>query len=534
MGELMLHVALVLCAARLGGEIAERWLRQPAVLGELVAGIAIGPYALGGVELPVVGALFPPGSGPVPVPQELYALAQLGSVILLFVSGLETDLPTFLRFGPRATVVALGGVALPFALGAGGAVALGLADGLDAPAALFMGAILTATSVGITARVLGDLGKLDSPEGVTILAAAVLDDVLGILVLAVVIAVSGGEPAGDLGVVAGRAVGAWVGLSVAFLALASGISRLALRLRAEGAGLAILLAAGLVGAYLADLAGLALIIGAYSAGLALSRTHLRRAFEQEIRVVYAVFVPIFFVVIGMLVDVRSLGGSIDLGVAMAILACVGKVVGAGLPAAAVGFTPIGSLRVGLGMMPRGEVALVIAGAGLAAGLVPPVVFGVAVFVAVATTLAAPPLLVPSFRSNAPGLRPALAATGGPGREDVRRRSWTLSHAAASLLWDALQRHLVDELGFSELVARDVPHARVAQYERAPTVVSIEVRDEGEGRGSLHLEVSGHTDGSAFADEVLRAARRIADQELSRATEPSVDGDEPNTSPDPAV
>src|SRR5438046_2917890 len=199
----------------MGGEIAERWLGQPGVLGELAAGIAIGPFALGALPIPAVGPLVPPHVGAVAVSDELYALAQLGSIVLLLVAGLETDLRQFLRFGPAAALVAVGGVIVPFGLGAGAAVWLGLARSAGDPHALFLGAILTATSVGITARVLGDLGQLDTPEGVTILGAAVIDDVLGILVLALVVGASGGRGAstGELAFISLKALGAWLGLT---------------------------------------------------------------------------------------------------------------------------------------------------------------------------------------------------------------------------------------------------------------------------------------------------------------------------------
>jgi Kef-type K+ transport system membrane component KefB len=521
--HLTLQVALVLCAARLGGEIAERWLRQPAVLGELVAGIVIGPFALGGVDLPGVGQLFAPRQGSIAVSNELYALAQLGSVVLLFVAGLDTDIRTFLRFGVSATVVAVGGVVLPFLLGVVGAVMIGIADGVGDPHALFMGAILTATSVGITARVLGDMGKLDSPEGVTILGAAVIDDVLGILALALVIGLSSGEGASvlDLGLTAGRALGAWVLLTAAFLAFAASISRLAARFRVEGAGLAIALSAGLVGAYLADLAGLALIIGAYSAGLALSPTQLKTHLEREIRVVYNVFVPIFFVVTGMLVDLRVMAAAIGGGLVLTGLASLGKVAGSGGTALLSGFNARGALRVGIGMLPRGEVALVIAGAGLTAGIITQEVFAAAVFVAVGTTVLAPPILVPAFRRGGSGLRaPVPSRDGGASpppegfERESRRLAWVLPGDIASLLGRALHTHLVDEAGFRDLLDVEAPHTEVAQYRRDELLVSVSIRDEGDGRASLHVEASGAADADRAAMDAVRAALGAATTELT--------------------
>ena len=459
----------------------------------------------------------------------MYALAQLGSVILLFVAGLETDIKMFLRFGLSAAVVAVGGVILPFVLGAGGAVAVGLAESLSDPHALFMGAILTATSVGITARVLGDMGKLDTPEGVTILGAAVIDDVLGILALAVVIGLASGEATSgvQLSMTAGKALGAWLLLTAAFLAFATLISRLATFLRVEGAGLAIALSAGLIGAYLADLAGLALIIGAYSAGLALSQTHLKTQLEKEIRIVYNVFVPIFFVITGMLVDLRVMGAALGVGLVLTALASVGKIVGSGGAALVTGFNRRGAFRVGIGMLPRGEVALVIAGAGLTAGVVTQQVFAAAVFVAVGTTVLAPPILVSAFRGGGGGLRitgdrtPSLdgraASQEEPDRES-RRFVWVLPDDTASVLVRALHAHLVSEAGFQDLLDVGAPHTEVAQYRRGALLVSVSTRDEGEGRASLHVEASGAADSDHVVLDAIRGAVRTAATELANSVD----------------
>jgi Kef-type K+ transport system membrane component KefB len=196
--RLLIQLAVILFAAKLAGEIATRYLKLPPVLAELGSGVVIGPFALGGIAIPGFGPLFPipevdGAPAVIPVGNELFALAQLGSIFLLFAIGLETNLRQFLRYAGPATAVALGGLVLPFALGVGATVLLGFAEGFASPQALFMGAIMTATSVGITARVLADLNRLDSPEGVTVLAAAVVDDVGGILVLTVVVGIGTAE-----------------------------------------------------------------------------------------------------------------------------------------------------------------------------------------------------------------------------------------------------------------------------------------------------------------------------------------------------
>lgn len=409
MQRLALQVAVLLAASRILGEVVERYLKQPAVLGELAAGVLLGPYALGHLlYLGHTGVLFPePPPGSVfPVTPELNGLAQVGAILLLFRAGLETDLGQFIRFGPRALVVATGGVLLPFALGAVATVAGGFAPTATSPVALFMGAIMTATSVGITARVLSDLGRLATPEGVTIIAAAVLDDVLGILVLAVVVGVaaSGNAMPADVALAGLRAIGVWLGVTVVALAAARPIARAVGWFTGRHGVVAPVLALVLAVSALVELAGLAMIIGAYVVGLAFGKTDLRRRIEEAVQPIAAFLVPIFFAVMGTLVDFEAMRGALGFGAVVAGLAMVSKLFGCGLPALGLGFNRLGATRIGIGMLPRGEVALIVAGVGLSAGIVGPELFGVAILMTVATTVLAPILLVPLFRNAASGLR----------------------------------------------------------------------------------------------------------------------------------
>ena len=409
--RVVLQLALIVAAAKIAGEIAERYLRIPPVLGELAAGIIIGPFALGGIGLfgfePIFGAASHAISDHTPnISTEIWTIAQVASVVLLFSVGLETDLKQFLRYAGPASAVALGGVILPFALGAGATVYFGYADGFLDPIALFMGAIMTATSVGITARVLRDLRRMGAPEGVTIIGAAVVDDVLGILVLAVVVAMAetGAVEGGELGLIAAKAIGFWLGLTAVTILLSGWISKALTWFRDPGAPLALALGLALLSAGLAESFGLAMIIGAYSVGLGLAHTPLAHRIEQGMLGVYHFLVPIFFVVMGMLVDVSAIGGVLGFGIALSVLAIFSKVVGAGGPALAVGFNRRGAWRVGLGMLPRGEVALIIAGIGLSRNVIDLELFGVAILMTVVTTLIAPILLVPAFRSGRSGRR----------------------------------------------------------------------------------------------------------------------------------
>jgi len=410
--RLVLQLAVILFAAKLGAEVCERYLKIPAVLGELAVGIVIGPYALGGLAFLGVGPLFPlPSAGEVasvaiPVSTELYSIAQIAAVILLFTVGLETDIQQFLRFAGPGILVAIGGVVLPFFLGAWTTVLFGFAEHLGDPRALFMGAILTATSIGITARVLSDMGRLGTPEGVTIIAGAVVDDVLGILVLTIVVGISaaGAVTAGQVAIVGVKAIGFWIGLTGGGLLLAAFIARFVGWLRTAGAGLGLVLAMAFLAAALAEQMGLAMIIGAYSMGLALSRTTLARRLEEPLRAVYNAFVPVFFVVMGMLVDVPGMLGALGFGVVITVVAIVSKVLGAGVPALSTGFNLRGASRIAIGMVPRGEVALIVAGIGLARAVVDTELFGVSILMTAVTTLLAPLILVPLFSRGGSGRR----------------------------------------------------------------------------------------------------------------------------------
>ncbi|MDE2939442.1 MAG: cation:proton antiporter [Chloroflexota bacterium] len=410
---LLIQLSIILAAAKIAGEIAARFLKIPTVLAELGVGVAIGPFALGGLSYFGVGPLFPiplvdGKPSPIPVSNELYALAQIGSVVLLFAIGLETNLKQFIRYAGPATAVAIGGVALPFALGVGATVLMGFdgGGGWTSPQALFMGAIMTATSVGITARVLADLHRLDDPEGVTIIAAAVVDDVLGILVLTVVVGISTTDTftIGSVGWISFKAIGFCVALTAIGILVAPYLEKVLEKFSSTSALLCVPLALALLAAGMAEYFGLAFIIGAFSIGLALSTTRLGHLVEAAMLGIVDFLVPVFFVVMGMLVDVTSMQSGLVFGLIISALAIFSKVVGSGGPALVSGFNLRGSTRIGVGMMPRGEVALIIAGIGLSHGIIGQDLFGVSILMTVITTLIAPTLLVPLFRSGGSGLR----------------------------------------------------------------------------------------------------------------------------------
>jgi Kef-type K+ transport system membrane component KefB len=402
-GPVLFGLALLVIAAKVGGLLAERW-RQPPVLGELLVGIG-----LGNLLPPVFGEQ---GIAFVRSDPTLLVLAEVGVLILLFDVGLEADLRAFARVGLSSLLVALTGVAVPFGLGWAAAAWL-LPN--DAPLVhIFVGAILTATSVGITARVLKDLGVTQSPEGQTILGAAILDDVLGLILLAVVGGMVTAAATGGPGLSALAIAGIFV-RAVLFLGITVGLGhwlsgpivRLAARTGQHGMLLVFGLALCFTLAYIAELVGLAGIVGAFAAGLLLDPYGTGvRASEDEatlaelLHPLSTLFVPLFFVLMGIQVHLGSLADATVLrfGAVLVLCAVAGKLA-CGLGVVGRG---INRLAVAVGMIPRGEVGLIFAGIGASLTLqgkplLSQGVFSAVVLMVLITTLVTPVGLRWAFR-----------------------------------------------------------------------------------------------------------------------------------------
>jgi Kef-type K+ transport system membrane component KefB len=382
--DLLLGLVLVWLAAKVAGEAMER-VGQTAVLGELLAGVLIGPGLLGLVH----------------ESQGLHALAELGVLILLFEVGLESDLGELLRAGLQATLVALVGVAAPFAVG------YGVMSWLGHPAllAVFVGATFTATSVGITARVLADLGRLQDAAAKVVLGAAVVDDILGLIILAVVtgVAQTGSVSLGAVGLLAGKAVVFLVAAILVGVRLAPTLVRWVGRMRARGTLIVYSVVFAVALAAVADLIGLATIIGAFAAGLVLATTERREHIEERIKPVADLLVPVFFVTVGMKVQPAALNPFAEgaqFGVAMLLTGvAVASKLAAGL---AVYQRGVRRWPVAVGMVPRGEVGLIFAGAGLSAGVIAEDLYSALIVVVMLTTFAAPPWLKALYREPARG------------------------------------------------------------------------------------------------------------------------------------
>lgn len=377
----LLQIAIIFGAAKIAGEIVTR-LGGVALVGELAIGAILGPHALGLIR-----------EDPLAV-----GLAEFGVIVLLFSVGLEMDFGQLRVVGMRGVLVGSAGIVLPFIAGAG----LMYLTGEPTPTALFVGTALVATSVGITARVLAELGLLRETESVIILAAAVVDDVLGLLVLAAVTAVGSGklDPV-QLGILLLE--------TLIFIGVLLTMGRAAVKqhghrvrhLRIPHGALSTALLACLVLAVLAGTIGLAAIVGAFLAGLVVADLSTEEEdLKRDLEPIHTLLVPFFFVLTGARLDFGAFldPAALLLGGVLTVLAVVTKLIGCGL--AMWGTSLRSAVRVGTGMVPRGEVGLVVASLGLAAGVIDGALYGAVLMMVAVTTLVAPFLLGPAFRFRA--------------------------------------------------------------------------------------------------------------------------------------
>ena len=396
-------LAIVLLGSKLIGELTER-IKQPPVLGELIAGVILGGSVL---------ALVPSVSGDAGY-HTFHLLAELGVCVLLFEIGLETDLNDLLKVGVTSTIVAIVGIVAPFALGflsIMGFQHFGLLT-FDNPAtatlvAITVGATLTATSVGITARVLSDMNQIQSPEAKIVLGAAVIDDILGLVILAVVTGlieaskqgVDAGISAVNVLTISAKAFG-FLAVSIIIGILVSGkIFNFFHKLKVRGILLLSAIAFALFYAYLAHKAGLAAIVGAFAAGLVIAKTAQVKIIEERLKSVSDLVTPVFFVMVGAAVDVTVFNpfnsGNIPILIIAMVLFAV-AVAGKFVSGFAVFAKDIKKKVIGIGMIPRGEVGLIFAQVGLAFGVLDIKLFSAVTAMVMLTTFIAPPLLKKSF------------------------------------------------------------------------------------------------------------------------------------------
>lgn len=421
----LLSLVVVYFASKLGGEICDR-INLPPVLGELIAGVVVGVSALHLLVFPesnsvagdsiivkfleITAGLTPEAAGAVLSAQSevMSVLAELGVIILLFEIGLESDLKELIRVGPQAAIVAVVGVAAPFIAGTFGLLYLFNVPPIPA---IFAGAALTATSIGITAKVLAEIGCLTTAEGQIIIGAAVLDDVLGIIVLAVVAALAktGEVQIGNIIYLVVSAAAFLIGAILLGRFFSPYLIGLIDRMKTRGSLLLVGLIFAFILAYIGNIIKLEAILGAFAAGLVLAETEKREELAKQVISLADFFVPIFFVCVGAKTDLSVLNPAIPsnresliIAAFLIVVAIVGKII--------TGFTlfnqnNLNKLAIGVGMIPRGEVGLVFVSVGTATGILEESAKAAIIMMVIVTTFLAPPFLRIVFKE--PSIETAL-------------------------------------------------------------------------------------------------------------------------------
>lgn len=367
---LIFQLAIILVASKIAGDISVK-LGQPSVLGKLLIGIVLGPSLLGIVNSTDI----------------LQEISQIGVILLMFIAGLETDTDELKRTGKASTYVGILGIVVPFVL----SYLAGIVIGLPQIESIFLGLLLSATSVSISVQALKEMNKLKSKEGTTILGAAVIDDILVIIALAFVMSFAGGDA--NLGMVVLKKVAFFaIAILLAWKVVPWVLKKFA-PLRVSEAVISAGLIICFVFALLAEYAGIAGIIGAYIAGVSISLTKYKHeVFEKVETISYSIFVPVFFTSIGVTAEFAGITQNIGLIVILSILAILTKLIGSALGARLAGFSWGSSLGVGAAMVSRGEVALIIAAMGLESALLSKDMFAIIVIVILVTTIVTPPMM----------------------------------------------------------------------------------------------------------------------------------------------
>jgi len=367
---LIFQIAVILIASKLAGDISVR-LGQPSVLGKLLIGIVLGPSVLGVVTNTEI----------------LQEISQIGVILLMFLAGLETDIDEFKRTGKASASVGVMGILMPLGMG----YVAGLALGLTSIEAIFLGLLLSATSVSISVQTLKELGKLKSREGATIMGAAVIDDVLVIIALAFLMSFAGGDV--NLGAVILKKVAFFASIIlVSWKAVPWALKKFASLQVTESVTSAGLILCFLF-AYFAEYAGVAAIIGAYMAGVAISLTTYREEITHKVEAIsYSFFVPVFFTSVGVTAQFAGIVENLWLIVLLSVLAIVSKLLGGAIGAKLTGFPWQSSMAIGSAMISRGEVALIIAAIGLESRLLTEDMFTVLIAVVLVTTVVTPPIM----------------------------------------------------------------------------------------------------------------------------------------------
>ncbi|MBT2699201.1 cation:proton antiporter [Bacillus sp. ISL-40] len=368
--ELIFELAIILFASKIAGDICVK-LGQPSVLGKLLIGVILGPAVLGLVS----------------DTKTLADLSQIGVILLMFIAGMETDLNEFKRTWKASTFVGISGIIVPLVSG----YLAGILMNMTTFEALFLGLLLSATSVSISVQALKELNKMKSKEGTAILGAAVIDDVLVIIALAFLMSMAGGEV--NLSMMIIKKVLFFMSAILVAWKVVPWVLKKFARLKVTEPLVTGALIICFLFAYVAEITGVAAIIGAYIAGVAISQTEYKlKIFEKVETISYSIFVPIFFTSIGVAVSFDGISKNFGLIIGFSILAILTKLIGAAMGAKLAHFSWKSSLGIGAAMVSRGEVALIIASIGLETKLISQELFAVLVVVVLVTTIVTPPMM----------------------------------------------------------------------------------------------------------------------------------------------
>jgi monovalent cation:proton antiporter-2 (CPA2) family protein len=369
--ELFLQLAIIIISTKIAGDIAVR-LGQPSVLGKLIIGVIIGPAMLDWVQNSDV----------------IEAFSHIGVLFLMFLAGLETDIGDLNKNRNSSVAVGLGGILLPLI---GGYIS-GITIGMDQSHALFLGLLLSATSVSISVQTFKELGHLKSRESTTVLGAALVDDIVVVVTLAVMMSFLTTSEV-SLGMVIGKKVIFFAIITLLGWKFVPFMMRKLSSIRVTEPVMSVSIVLCLFFAYLAEYLGVAGIIGAFAAGIAMSQTEFKQEVEKKLEpIAYTIFVPVFFVSIGLSVSFEGISKHIWFIISLSLIAVLTKLIGAGLGARLTGFNTYSSLVIGAGMISRGEVALIIATIGLSSGLLAQQYFTAIIIVVIISTIATPPIL----------------------------------------------------------------------------------------------------------------------------------------------
>ncbi|WML40138.1 cation:proton antiporter [Neobacillus sp. OS1-2] len=375
--QLLFELAIILLASKIAGEISVK-LGQPSVLGKLLVGILLGPAVLGLVT----------------ETKTLEEISQIGVILLMFIAGMETDLDEFKRSGKASTLVGLSGIIVPLFVG----YLAGIFMNMTTFEAIFLGLLLSATSVSISVQALKELNKMQSREGTTILGAAVIDDVVVIIALAFLMSMAGGDV--NLSMVIVKKVLFFAGAILAAWKVVPWVLKKFAPLNVTESLLSAALIICFLFAYVAELTGVAAIIGAYIAGVAISQTKFKHEIFEKVETVgYSIFVPVFFTSIGVKASFDGLSQHFGVIIGLSILAILTKLIGAAAGAKLAKFSWKSSMGIGAAMVSRGEVALIIASIGLETKLINQELFSILVIVVLVTTIVTPPMMKFFFKQN---------------------------------------------------------------------------------------------------------------------------------------